>query len=92
MADLPLTSLLAFDLVQDAAVAPQSIKKLLLLSGILIAMLVFMYGVLALSVARRRAARRRTTNAPRTATHPLCRGEVDPWQESARRLDESNLD
>lgn len=76
---LPLASHVPAD--QGAA------RQVFLLSSILLGLVVALLILLQLAAFRRRSHRRFTQSTPEPDQHPLEQAEVDPWRESARRLD-----
>ena len=62
-------------------------RQVFLLGSILLGLVVALLIIIQLAVFRRRSNRRFTETPSEPDLHPLEQAEVDPWRESARRLD-----
>jgi len=66
---------------------PEAAYKLVLLSSILLGLVVILLVVLQMAAIRRRTKRRFAQPPPEPDPQPLEQHGIDPWRESARRLD-----
>ena len=84
MPHFPLMHLIAS---QPGGSAPLPAHQLYLLGGIVLGAAMLLVILLVISAARRSSMRRLHRPPSTPAPHPLHKHEVDPWRESARRLD-----
>lgn len=66
---------------------PVPAHQLYLLGGIILGAVLFLVILLVITSMRRNSMRRLGRPPARPEPHPLHKQEIDPWQESARRLE-----
>ena len=66
-------------------------RQVFLLGSILLGLVVALLIIIQLAVFRRRSNRRFTESPAEPDLNPLEQAEVDPWRESARRLDPDTI-
>ena len=69
---------------------PISARHIYLLGGITFGLVIFLLIILLVTAIRRNSARRFSQPRSEPDANPLCRTDVDPWQESARRLQDAS--
>lgn len=68
----------------------ESAQLVVILSSILLGLVVLLLAILQLAAFRRRPRKLQDRPSHDDQQHPLLKGEVDPWQESARRFNEES--
>ena len=71
---------------------PISAQHIYLLGGITLGLTLFLLILLLATAIRRSSARRMGRPAAAPDSHPLYKTEVDPWRESARRLEDVSVE